>query len=178
MLYSKSTNGFYSQAIHGVSIPNDALEITDIAYKSLLEGQSAGKIIAADESGNPFLQELLAISLDQRKQSKSYELTAAFTATLRGGFTTTFGIKMDAELEKIQLLKSAYDLIVLLNVTDMPILVDYNNDVHVNVPMTDVIAIIIEVGMNYQTLYAKKQTLRGQVMAAANETELNLITWS
>ena len=66
---------------------------------------------------------------------------------------------------------------VLLNQTVLPIVVDYNNVPHIDMPLTDVIAIIIEVAVNYQTLYAKKQALRGQVMAANNEAELNSISW-
>jgi hypothetical protein len=115
--------------------------------------------------------------LDELKKIKITEITAAFNDTLAAGFMTTHAIKMDAQLEKIQLLKSAYDLMVLLSVTEMPILVDYDNAVHANMPMNDVIALIIELGINYQTQYAKKQVLRGQAMAAANENEVNLITW-
>lgn len=55
MLYSKSTGGFYSRDIHGDNIPSDAVEITDEQYAALLEGQSQGKVISADEEGNPIL---------------------------------------------------------------------------------------------------------------------------
>jgi len=55
MFYSKSTNGFYSSEIHGDNIPADAVEITDAEHAWLLEGQSAGKLIKADEKGFPFL---------------------------------------------------------------------------------------------------------------------------
>lgn len=55
MLYSKSTSGFYSRDIHGDNIPADAVEITAEEHAALLEGQSQGKVISADEEGNPIL---------------------------------------------------------------------------------------------------------------------------
>lgn len=57
MFYSKSTGGFYAREIHGDNIPADAVEITVEEYQALLEGQSQGKRIVADESGRPILQD-------------------------------------------------------------------------------------------------------------------------
>lgn len=53
--YAKSTGGFYVREIHGDAIPADAIEITDAEHAALLEGQSQGKIIAADANGYPIL---------------------------------------------------------------------------------------------------------------------------
>lgn len=53
--YSKSSGGFYSSEIHGNDIPSDAIEISNEYYFELLEGQSAGKKIVADENGAPVL---------------------------------------------------------------------------------------------------------------------------
>ena len=55
MLYSKTTGGFYSRAIHGDNIPADAVEITADEHSALLEGQSQGKLIQADANGHPVL---------------------------------------------------------------------------------------------------------------------------
>lgn len=55
MKYSQGTNAFYDEAIHGDNIPDDAVEINFEQYKALLDGQSAGRVIAADASGNPVL---------------------------------------------------------------------------------------------------------------------------
>lgn len=57
MFYSKSTGGFYTYEIHGDSIPYDAVEITEAEHAALLEGQSQGKRIVADENGRPILQD-------------------------------------------------------------------------------------------------------------------------
>ena len=57
MFYSKSTGGFYTREIHGDNIPADAVEITSEHYEALLQGQSQGKRIVADENGRPILQD-------------------------------------------------------------------------------------------------------------------------
>ena len=55
MFYSKQTCGFYDTAIHGDNMPDDAVEITAEQHAALLDGQSQGKVIAADENGYPVL---------------------------------------------------------------------------------------------------------------------------
>ena len=65
MYYSKSTGGFYDTAIHGDNIPADAVEITQQQHAALLQGQSEGKLIAADENGYPILQDPPQPTADQ-----------------------------------------------------------------------------------------------------------------
>ena len=55
MHYSKQTGGFYTREIHGDNIPPDAVEITPEQHAALLQGQSEGKQITADENGYPVL---------------------------------------------------------------------------------------------------------------------------
>src|SRR5690625_1589289 len=55
MFYSKTTGGFYSHEIHGDNIPGDAVEITQQQHAALLQGQSEGKVITANENGHPIL---------------------------------------------------------------------------------------------------------------------------
>jgi len=57
MYYSPSRNGFYSEAVHGQSMPVDCVEISDELYVSLLNGQASGKVIRAGEGGIPGLQD-------------------------------------------------------------------------------------------------------------------------
>lgn len=57
MFYSATTGGFYDTAIHGNNIPADAVEITAEQHAALIEGQSQGKRIVADENGRPILQD-------------------------------------------------------------------------------------------------------------------------
>ena len=53
--YAKSTHGFYDTAIHGDNIPADAVEISAEEHSALINGQSQGKRIVADENGFPML---------------------------------------------------------------------------------------------------------------------------
>lgn len=55
MYYSKTASGFYHPEIHGDHMPADAVQITDTQYAALLDGQSRGEIIGADENGHPIL---------------------------------------------------------------------------------------------------------------------------
>ncbi|QEQ59114.1 hypothetical protein F1541_08870 [Haemophilus influenzae biotype aegyptius] len=51
--YDKKTNGFLVQGVN--LIPEGAINITDEYYQQLLSGQSQGKQIIADKTGNPVL---------------------------------------------------------------------------------------------------------------------------
>jgi len=55
MLYSPSTNGFYTPAIHGAAIPSDAVEVSDELHASLINGSAQGKGIKPDAYGQPVL---------------------------------------------------------------------------------------------------------------------------
>lgn len=54
MFYSKSTGGFYDSAIH-TEMPADVVEISREYWLELLDGQSAGKMIVANDEGYPIL---------------------------------------------------------------------------------------------------------------------------
>ena len=51
--YDKKTNGFLAQGVN--LIPEGAINITDEYHQQLLNGQSQGKQIIADKTGNPVL---------------------------------------------------------------------------------------------------------------------------
>lgn len=53
-LYSLSTNGFYLDAVT-LSLPNDAIEITDEEHRALVLGCSQGKVITIGGDGRPGL---------------------------------------------------------------------------------------------------------------------------
>lgn len=55
MHYSKSTGGFYLPDVHGDRMPKDAIGIPDKLYRELLNGQSKGGMIVADDFGMPKL---------------------------------------------------------------------------------------------------------------------------
>jgi hypothetical protein len=54
---------FYDSEIN--QIPQNAVEITEAQWQELLDGQSTGKVIAADSNGNPVLQDAPAPTQEQ-----------------------------------------------------------------------------------------------------------------
>ena len=82
MFFSASTGGFYTREIHGDNIPDDAVEITAEEHQALLEGQSQGKRIVADENGYPVLHDPPPLTLNGAKQVKLAEINAACDAEI------------------------------------------------------------------------------------------------
>lgn len=52
-LYSPSARGFFDRAVHGESVPKDAVEITDEQWRQLLVDNAKGLDIVAGEGGKP-----------------------------------------------------------------------------------------------------------------------------
>jgi hypothetical protein len=73
--YSASTGGFYTPEIHGENIPADKVEITEQQWQDLLEGQSTGKVIAADATGAPVLQAPPEPSAEERSAQSAKQAT-------------------------------------------------------------------------------------------------------
>jgi len=83
--YSKQTNGFYAKEIHGTSMPNDCVELTQEKY---LELTQSGRAILCGEDGIPHcapehvptIDDLIAINtqaiqlhLDSFAKSRGYD---------------------------------------------------------------------------------------------------------
>jgi len=51
--YSKTTQGFYCEEIHGTNIPPDCVQITTQQHADLMHNQSQGKQIVANKQGYP-----------------------------------------------------------------------------------------------------------------------------
>lgn len=81
MYYSKQTNGFYDRSIHGDNIPHDAVEITDEEHRALIDGQSTGKRIVADENGRPILADPPAPTLEQLAEQARSERDSLLAET-------------------------------------------------------------------------------------------------
>lgn len=81
MFYSKTTNGFYTREIHGENIPADAVEINAEQHAALLQGQSEGKLIVADENGYPVLVDQPAPTAEQLATQARAERDTKLSAT-------------------------------------------------------------------------------------------------
>lgn len=72
--FSKTTNGFYFQEVHGDGIPEDAIEITFEDYQNLISGQANGKIIGIDDSGKPILVQPEPPSQEELNQRRKNQI--------------------------------------------------------------------------------------------------------
>ena len=81
MYFSKSTGGFYATEIHGDNMPADVVEITAEQHAALIEGQSNGKIIAADTDGFPVLQDPPPPTEEELQQQANAEARAYLSST-------------------------------------------------------------------------------------------------
>lgn len=107
--YSASTGGFYLSGVHE-AMPEDAVAITDAQHAALMQAQSEGKIIAADDDGNPEAieppelgeEELLEIRARNRAAAYQAESDPLFFKWQRGEATE------QEWLNKIEEIKSRY----------------------------------------------------------------------
>lgn len=114
--YAKSTNGFYVDSLHGTNIPADSVPITEEYWQELLEGQSAGKKITANDDGYPILvdyppptnEELASAAL--AKRDSLLQLAAIRIAPLQDAVDLD-----DATPEDVALLKKWKQYRVALN---------------------------------------------------------------
>lgn len=79
MKYSASTGGFYLPEIHGLNIPADAVDITDLEHEGLMQAQAAGMDITADSEGRPIATPRPGLSENDLIASQIAELEATIT---------------------------------------------------------------------------------------------------
>lgn len=65
--YSASANGFFDDEINA-AIPEDAIEISEEYYAELFAGQASGKIIVADDTGYPRIEDRPAPTPEEQIQ--------------------------------------------------------------------------------------------------------------
>jgi len=114
--------------------------------------------------------------LEVAKDAKTQEIRNSFETSLFKGFTCTNGIKMDANLQSIQTLNAGYDLSVKLSNTTMDIR-DFSNVTHTTVALVDVDTMIQELGTNWQTQWANKNTKIDLIAAKVKVSTVESITW-
>jgi len=126
-----------------------------------------------DENGNIVPDEELI--LEKARELKIEEIKSAFDYFIKNGFTCSNGITMDADFIDIQKLKAGYELALDLGLKTI-IVGDYYNKDH-EVPIEEVKKMLVELGLNYSTLWNKKITLRKKAKKAVSLEELDAINW-
>lgn len=77
-------NGFYDDS-HGGFVPEGACEISAETYRLLLEGQAQGKLIIADDEGNPILVEPPPIPIEEQRQQVRNAINTLRDKKINGG---------------------------------------------------------------------------------------------
>ena len=96
--YDKTTNGFYIEDLH--DIPQGATGISEETYRTLLDGQAAGKQIMANKQGNPVLvdpqpSDALELNLDTLIWEIPQEKLTALLKHRKSSLMTTIANKTD-----------------------------------------------------------------------------------
>jgi len=164
----------YVSGIHGDNIPKNAVNVSESLFEQTIVETDVVWTLNADGT---IAKCPIVNSLDEIKALQVAFVSQAFNADLTKGFMVSLGFKMDATMDALQKLKIGYDFAVLTSSSHMTI-VDYDNVAHVDLPLADVVTLLKEVGSNYQALYVKKQTLKGQVMAATTPEAVAEVVWS
>lgn len=55
MFFSSTLGGFYDPAIHGDTLPDDAIELSADEFTALILGQAQGMVLTVDSQGRPVL---------------------------------------------------------------------------------------------------------------------------
>lgn len=105
MYFSKSTNGFYIEEIHGDNIPADAVEITTKQHAELMQAQSNGQQIIGDEDGYP-----TAINTPEPIRTKESLIAgvAAKRFAVETGGVVIAGVPLSTDRESQAQLNSAF----------------------------------------------------------------------
>ncbi|EQA07894.1 DUF4376 domain-containing protein [Glaesserella parasuis] len=106
-------DGFYNND-HGGFVPEGACEISAESYRLLLEGQAQGKLIIADDEGNPILSEPPPIPIEEQRQQTRNAINALRDKKINGGVYVPAidkWIDTDATAERnILSVKATFDL--------------------------------------------------------------------
>ena len=106
--WSAKENGFYPESMKELyenspdGWPEDAVEISEELYNSLLEGQSRGKVIASGRDGKPLLSDpvidhtAMAEAEKSRLGSKAEELILPLQRAVK------YGIASEEEMERLK----------------------------------------------------------------------------
>lgn len=162
--------GWYDSEIHEI-IPTPNIEVTNEDWQIAIDNNYNFVNITTNTLSFKDFR-----TFDDLKKQKVNEIKQAFTEELSQGYACDNGIKMDCNLSDIQAFKAGYDLANQLGSATMDV-TDYFNMNHEGIALDTVTTMITELGLNYNSLRVKKNTLRAQAEQATNQEELDIIQW-
>jgi hypothetical protein len=119
------------------------------------------------------------LSLDRLKAARIAQIAQAMDAELAAGVEVDVPagkIRMDGRHEDVLKLQHGIELAQALGETEIDI-VDYYNEVHTGISIADALEIARQQAENCRALWAKKNVLRQQIVAAADEAAVTAVTW-
>ena len=81
MFYSKSNNAFYTQEVHGESMPADVVSVDDVRYEEIQTQLSQGGTLYADANGYPAVEPRPALTPEQQQELKNAQSRAYLAET-------------------------------------------------------------------------------------------------
>jgi len=132
--------------------------------------------LPADDEEYDKKQKKFVVSVPKVKDHKKEEIKTLYETDLSNGFVCGNGIKMNADFDAILRLKGGFDLAEMLK-QDIIDIRDYDNVTHNDVDIDDVKDMILELAMNYQSLWSKKNTLLDVVEKKDNGADVKSIVW-
>jgi len=162
--------GWYDDNIH-TEIPTPNIEVSEEDWKIAIS--NGYNFVDANNTtvSKKDLRPLDQVKIDQKRLVKE-----SYFNELKNGFTCSNNIKMDAEIDKAQMLKNGYDLAVSLGQSTMSIR-DFDNIVHQDLNISDIDAMLQELGINFQTQLGKKWVLEKTITEAATVAEVLVVKW-
>lgn len=102
--------------------------------------------------------DFIAANADREKDAAIYSAKKDYHDSLKDGFTTN-GVLMDAKLSNISILKFGHDLAIINSEETMDI-IDFNDDIHQDIPIATALNMIGELGTNARAAYITYQEAR------------------
>lgn len=114
-------------------------------------------------------------TLDELKKAKEDEMDYLWAAKMAEGFKSSTGYKVKCEALDLSMWQKAIDKAAKKG--SLPLMRDFNGDLHRGVPLATVATICMELDAYMEKLWAHKVLLQEMIRNASSIEELEAISW-
>ena len=132
--------------------------------------------VPAPTPRHQFINGCWQIPIEDVRDDKRVEISAAFDAYIAGSVTVSLGFPMQFNTRDTLMVRGAIELAQANEQTTL-YLTDANDVTHYDVPVEDAEKLLFEVMGAAMMAHQKKQTLRAQILAATTIEEVEAIHW-
>ena len=132
--------------------------------------------VPAPTPRHQFINGCWQIPIEDVRDDKRVEISAAFDAYIAGSVTVSLGFPMQFNTRDTLMVRGAIELAQANEQTAL-YLTDANNVTHEGVSIAEAQATLMEMMAAFALAHAKKQTLRGQIDAAQTVEDVEAVTW-